>query len=417
MLWSRKTPMPIHDRSRLVGIDMTATRARAVAGDPGKLRGLMLDSAREELLLAIRFDSRTPQVGSAAHSVCRTLPHAVCSAFLAHIGQPKVWQAGRYRMTAESALGVILQQMAGPVAGETDFAALSLPAYVTARQANTLGELAQAARLPIQGTASIPLALAAHRAETLLQPASNLTYTPAEPDPNGDRTDWLVPLRKSDMAQSSVVVVDVDDNALSVAVVGVDYDEVRLVGLGVVDKLAINCWMDRLIDGISDRCVRICRRDPRDSAEAEQSLYEQLPQAIDFASRGYPSAFSLRTHHWYQDLTFRPEELFSFVAPLAKSTAERFRSVVAEAPLAVPPQAVWLTPSAARLPGVGSAVHAHTPEQTRVEVLPEAAVAVATAELAARWRAGTLPRNHLEAFLPLAKNPFHDAAARPTARV
>ena len=54
-----------------------------------------------------------------------------------------------------------------------------------------------------------------------------------------------------------------------------------MVGTAVWPRLAVKAWKDKLLDAVSDRCVRLCRRDPRDSAEAEQSLFEQLDDSLD----------------------------------------------------------------------------------------------------------------------------------------
>ncbi len=50
-------------------------------------------------------------------------------------------------------------------------------------------------------------------------------------------------------------------------------------------QLAVRLWKNKLLDAVSDRCVRMCRRDQRDSAEAEQALYEQLDEVLDRAFR------------------------------------------------------------------------------------------------------------------------------------
>ena len=37
---------------------------------------------------------------------------------------------------------------------------------------------------------------------------------------------------------------------------------------------------------VADRCIRQSRRDPRDSASAEQALYDQLEDALESAAKG-----------------------------------------------------------------------------------------------------------------------------------
>ena len=74
MLWSRK-PAPVHDRTRAVGIDLTASRALAEAVG-GKSRELLLDGAEAELPLFVACDWRVPEVGHAGLGLCRRAPHA-----------------------------------------------------------------------------------------------------------------------------------------------------------------------------------------------------------------------------------------------------------------------------------------------------------------------------------------------------
>src|SRR4051794_9524452 len=51
LLWSRKPPPAVHDRSRVAGIDVTASRVRAVSAGGGRARPLLLDDPSEELWL------------------------------------------------------------------------------------------------------------------------------------------------------------------------------------------------------------------------------------------------------------------------------------------------------------------------------------------------------------------------------
>ena len=74
MLWSRKSA-PIHDKARHVGIDVTASRVRAVAVGMGKVQPLALDEPAEDLLLFIGLDQRLPEIGRAGFALaarCRT---------------------------------------------------------------------------------------------------------------------------------------------------------------------------------------------------------------------------------------------------------------------------------------------------------------------------------------------------------
>jgi hypothetical protein len=215
-------------------------------------------------------------------------------------------------------------------------------------------------------------------------------------------------MRPAAAGPGGVVIVDTDEFALSAAVVGVDREAAKLVASAAWPKVGAKAWTDRLLDAVSDRCVRQCRRDPRDSADAEQALFEQLDGALEKARAGQRASLTVRTAHWFQDLALQPEEFDAHCAALARTAAEAVGELIAGAGLPVPPRAVWLTHAAGRLPGLGLAVHQNTPEGTAVEVLPPGAVAHAAAALVPRWLAGELPLTHLDTVIRLPP----DATAR-----
>src|SRR5260221_727713 len=77
------------------------------------------------------------------------------------------------------------------------------------------------------------------------------------------------------------MIVDADDHALSGALVQCEANQARLLGTTAQPRLNQRVWKDRILNALADRCVRTCRRDPRDSAAAEQTLYEQIDDALD----------------------------------------------------------------------------------------------------------------------------------------
>jgi hypothetical protein len=404
MLWSRK-PAPVHDRSRAVGIDLTASRVRA-EGVGSKSRPLVLDEPDAELLLLVSGERRAVEVGRAGFALYRKMSHLVCSNFLPALGQAREWRIGRHVLTAETALGLVFEKIRGPVSAETDAIALALPVYLGPAQVTRLGSTAGRAKLPLKGTAVGALALAADRAGKLLggkpvpvslDPPDPISLDP--PDPSD--ADWVVPLRPTATGPGSVVVIDADEYAASAALVLVEPDVVKLAASAVWPRLAVKAWKDRLLDAVSDRCVRLCRRDPRDSAEAEQLLFEQLDEALDRTRAGQRISLCVRTAHWFQDVIQQPEEFEAHCAALARLAGESIRDFTNGFGLAEPPRAIWLTDSAGRLPGFVRAVHANTPEGTAVEVLPPNAIATATAALVPRWLTGALPRTHLDSIIPL----------------
>lgn len=407
----KQTPAP--DRTRVVGIDLTSSRARAVALAAGRTRALVLDDPAEDLPLFLALDRRTPDVGAAGHHACRKTPHLVCSNFLPQLGQPRQWQGSRCAVTPESALQATFEMLRGPVAAETDAAGLSLPAYLSANQVRVVVEQANKAKLPVRGTVAAPLAVAAHRAAWVL---GHPPAPPQEPaDGDDGRPDWVVPMPRSAAGPAAVVVVDADEFALTASVVGVEPAEVKSLAAAVWPRASLKAWKDRLLDALSDRCVRLCRRDPRDSADAEQALYEQLDGALDRTQLGHPVTLGVRGSHWYQDLVLRASDLDGYCAALARLGADGVRELVRSANLPVPPRAVWLTASAARLPGLAAAIHQGVPEQTEVMTLPPNAVADAAAALVPFWLTAMIPRVHLDMAVPLVPVGREAIAPRPAA--
>jgi len=392
MLWSRKAT-PIHDKSRAVGVDLTASRARAVAIGSGKVTALALDEPREELSLHIALDRRAPEVGRAGSALIRKMPHAVCSNFLPALTQSREWRCGRNALTPEFALDLVFARLSGPVAAESEAVALTLPAYLSPAQVGKVIAATAKSRLPLKGTAVGALALAADRA------VSVLTGKAAAPEPQSP--NWVVPMRASTTGPGAVVVVDADEHCLSGTVVAVERDRVRVITTMQWTKFSAKAWKDRLLDGISDRCVRLCRRDPRDSADAEQALFEQLDDAIDRARAGQRINLQVRTDRWFQDVAQQPDDIEAHCAALARGAGEALRDLLGSGALEVPPRAIWLTHEAGRLPGLAKSLHTHTPERTTVEVLPATAVAQAAAALVPRWLAAELPRAHLDAVIML----------------
>ncbi len=401
MLWSRK-PTPVHDRARAVGIDLTASRVLAEAVG-GKTHAIVLDEPDAELAMFIAGDRRAPEVGRAGFALCRKMPHVVCSNFLPTLGQSREWRIGRHALIAEAALGLVFEKIRGPIANESDAIALALPAYLSPSQVTRVGITAGRVKFPLKGTAVGALALAANRAATLL------AGKPAAPGVAG--AEWVVPLRPASGGPGAVVVIDADEFASSAVLVSVENDVVRVIGSAVWPRLAVKVWKDKLLDAIADRCVRMCRRDPRDSADAEQMLFEQLDEAFDRARAGQRIGLTVRTAHWFQDVVQQPEEFETQCAALARLAGDSVRDFVSGIGLAEPPRAVWLTDAAGRLPGFVRAVHGNTPEGTAVEILPPNAVAIATAALVPRWLAGDLPRAHLDSMIPLAKDSAAPAEA------
>ncbi len=358
---------------RLVGIDLNATRLRAVVAGEGRTRPIVLDDTGEELPLFLRLDRRVPQPGADAVQACRLNPHLVCSNFLGSLGQPHEWRGGRHALTPESATKLTFDKLLRPIAAETDSAGLALPVYLSTVQVRTVLRLAQASGLPLRGSAVAPLALAAHRAGTV-------------------------------GGTAAVLLVDVDEFALSGTLLQIGPADVRILGSAFWPQVSLRNWKNRLLDGMSDHCVRICRRDPRDSAEAEQGMYDQLDTLLEQTRTGQRATMQIRGEHWFQDLAHQPEQVEAYCAGLVKLAAENLKQLLLSSSIKSPPQAVWLSHAIGRLPGLAATIYKHSPEQTAVSILPQNAAAEAVAALLPQWLQGTLPGIHLDNVLPFEKS-------------
>jgi len=406
MLWSKK-PAPVHEKSRAVGVDLTSTRARAVGVSVGKLRALMLEDPNEELPLFIALDRRAAEIGRVGYALCRKMPHAVCSNFLPTLTQPRDWRAGRHVMTPEAALDLTLNKLRGPITAESEAIVLALPAYLGPSQVTKLVAAATRAKLPLKGTAVGALAVVADRAASILNGKSAAPEL-ASPD--------VVPLRPTESGPGLVAVIDADEFAVTAVVMSVERERVKILASTNWPRFAVKAWKDKLVDAVSDRCVRLCRRDPRDSAEAEQALFEQLDDALDRTRAGQRVNLTLRTKHWFQDVIQQPEDFDLHCAALARGAAESIRDFLNESGLPIHPRALWFTHEAARLPGFMRHLHQNTPEGTVVEALPPNAVAQAAANLAPRWLAAELPRAHLDAMISLSVVSGQSSVEKPTAK-
>src|SRR5262249_10276518 len=137
-----------------------ATCARAVGGLQGMTPRLVaLDETEADLPMALSLQGRHPDVGRAGWGLCREFPHLVCLDFLAHLGTPRTWVAGRHRLDATRALSLVLDRLR-PALAPAKALTLVLPAYLTGDQVELLLPLVQRAKLPMVGATAAPLACA-----------------------------------------------------------------------------------------------------------------------------------------------------------------------------------------------------------------------------------------------------------------
>ena len=210
MLWSKKSK-PVHEKTRAVGIDLTSSRARAVAATAGIWRPLVLDAPAEDMVMFLALDRRMPEVGKAGYALCRKTPHAVCSNFLAAIGHTREWRCGRNTLTPDTALELAFQKLRDAVAAESEATVLALPSYMSPSQIGKMVASTAKAKFPIKGTAVGALALVADRAASLLtgKPVAPEVRRPtgscrsARPQPAPARLWWWTPTNTHSRPRSS----------------------------------------------------------------------------------------------------------------------------------------------------------------------------------------------------------------------
>jgi hypothetical protein len=377
----------------LIGMDLNATRARAVSGPRSQATAaIRLEGESFEMPVALSLEGRHPVVGRAGAALSRRLPHLACLDFLPHLGDGRAWSAGAHRLDADRALGRVLDALR-PTFGTAHGVALALPAYLTEPQIRLVLKAADQSRWPLLGSLPAPLAaVLAARAEGSLP------------------------------GQGPVIVFDLDGHALTMAAVEVTDGRVRLLQVHAAAHLGRGAWLRRLLDGAADRFVRLSRRDPRESADAEQALYDQLGQVLANGVGRSLTELTVKSGAWFQQLMLHPDEITGFVAPhLWQTVAEIEAFLAAALPPGTAPLGILLTHAAGHLPGLAAFLEqrfqlpAGRRDGTgrdgsdfgedlletlgsRVGMLAPESVARAAHEFAVRVHRGDLPSGHLEAI-------------------
>ena len=377
----------------VVGLDLNATRARAVYGaGQGTPVGLNLEDDRRELPLAISLAERAPVVGTAGAALRRKAPHLACVDFLSLLGQKREWTGNRRRLDAAGALGLVFERLYQTF-GRAEGVVLTLPTYLSDAQEVEVLQLAGKAQWRILGATPTPTA------------AALAAY---------ERLPW------SGMA----LLADVDNHALTWSAVSVEANHVQLIQTHVCPHLGLSAWMNRLLNGAAGRCVRLSRRDPRGSADAEQSLYDQLARLLACGGpTGGMVQLNVQTPQWYQNLMMPSDELTEFCAPLVRQSLAEMQSFASALAAQGTAAALIATAAAGALPGLKAALEDHLQRPaivraplandggdfganlpleddmtaTRVHVLDADAAARGAHELAGRVLRGELARGRIDA--------------------
>jgi hypothetical protein len=387
----------------LLGLDLNATCARAVHGLVGDYPlALPLDPPSQELPMVLNLEKHPPQVGRAGRRLLREQPHRTCSDFLALVGTAgaaaRRWQAGRHQLDCSQALTAVWERLA-PACARAAGVVLSVPAYLTPAQGELIRSQGAKQRTVLLG--SLPALLAAALTGYAEQ-------------------SWI----------GSVVVLDVDDHALSIGLVRAVDGEAHLLEARHFPQLGLKVWHDRLINALADNCVLQSRRDPRDVPAAEQTLFEQLDVLLDAGLRGRTIQIGIEAPNWYQNVLVHPEESSGFCGHLARQVAREVEAFYQMVPAEEVPPSMLLTAPAARLPGLAVLLRSYIeemvlqPQQARQHVAAEedfgeglirhssgqiAGVALLAPEALARAAHGIgafleredYPRGHLDGVAPL----------------
>lgn len=314
----------------MFSLDINATRVCAVTGIPGGFPfAVPLEPPHQSLPMVLALHNSHIEVGMAGLLHCVERPHQVYRNFLGQL-RADVPARGWWRratrsaeMDSRQALTQVFQRLQQTL-GANQTAALALPPYLSAEQVQAVGQLARESRWHVAGSVVTPLAVAvAAHAE---QP-------------------WA----------GSAIVIDVDDQALWLSVIQEADGQAHLTETYAYPQLALRCWKTRLLNALADCCILQSRRDPRQSASAEQALYMQLDSIMECCLLHRPVNVAFQLSNWFQHFTLQPENTEAFCASLTQQLVAEVSAIFQTYPGRTP-SAVLLTAQAAQLPGLAPAL-------------------------------------------------------------
>jgi hypothetical protein len=336
----------------LLGLDLNASRARAVFGPQGDFPlPTSLEADAAELPMILSMEKSTLQVGRAGLRLVREAPHLACAHFLPHLGEQgplaRTWRANRHRLDADHAFAAFVQHIR-PVTKKAKGVVSVIPSYFTRHQIHVLRQHFVKSKVTYLGSLSAALAAA------------------------------LVGYAEQQWAHAAIVV-DVDDHAMTLGWIKATDGNAYLIDQRHLLHLGLRAWKERLINALADCCVRQTRLDPRDNPVADQRLYEQLDSLMEGVSQGRIVQLGVQAQSWYQNLIIYPEQAQAYCTTLLRHFHHELDRMLADLPPEDMP-VFLLTHAASRLPGVAALLQSRIEE--RVETPTAAAAPVRKTRLA-----------------------------------
>lgn len=396
---------------KLLGIDWNSLRVRAVQGELSEFAlPLPLDPPAADLPMVISLEKTTPEIGLEGLRHCRRQPHMICQGFLPFVGETETirhrWRGGKHHLDATQATALVWKRLA-PICQQADGVVLGLPSYLTHGQAEVLREQARQNKVNVLGSLPLPLAsaLAGYAAQS-----------------------WF----------DSVLVIDVDDYALSLSLIRAVEGQAHVLDMKHVPQLGFRVWRERLLNGLADLCVLQSRRDPRGSPQAEQALFDQIDALLEACRKGRMIQLSIQASQWFQNLVMQPEQIVSLCGGLVRQVLIEIDDLLGRLSREEMPSVILVTHLAGRLPGLTASLrslvdgHSHRNgyikpltalgedfgehlvkethgESSNVIVLGPDAPTRAVHALGTQFKRGELPPGHLELIAPLPQPASVDA--------
>lgn len=305
----------------LVALDMNATRVRVLHGlSPREGRPLSLVGTDADLPMALSVEGAQPQIGRAGASLCRRSPHLACTDFLARLGDQHHWSGPRCKIDSCGALTAILEHIVSRVPRHTA-AVVALPGYLEPERRAHLEHVAELASLRLHGSldAALAGALTAHAQQA-----------------------W----------DGAALYLDIDEHALTWSTLLAGDGSIRVLHVEPHTALNLRLWKERVLAVAADACIRRSRRDPRDSPDAEQMLYDQIDALLLACLERRAGELNVKGPNWSHSFPLTAPELATACRQLSERTLDAFHNCAEAAAHYGPLRTVLVSAEASRLPGL-----------------------------------------------------------------